>query len=162
VILLACVAVAVLPFCLMPQSTMQSAIGALMVQFDGDVVRRLLNYAFNSSPNEFAGCLYGGVRADTVLIIDSIAPAVYLRVTPNTVQFDPEGTPQGCESHDRYLGSIHTHGIVPGDRCRLSSPDDYATWLADPRAAMAAVVCSDGGIFAMFRDGKVVEMRWRP
>jgi hypothetical protein len=133
-----------------------------MVQFEADVVRRLLNYAFNSKPNEFAGCLYGRVRNDTLLVVDSLAPATFVTATPNSVHFNPDGVPQGCEDHDRYLGSIHTHGLAPGDMCRLSSPADYATWLADRRAAMSAVICSDGGIFAMFRDGKVLEMRWRP
>jgi hypothetical protein len=118
-----------------------------------------INRAMLSYPNEYLGCLYGEVVADTALIITRIEDARIAFATPNQVK-GQDDEPFGCTHRPSYLGPMHSHPTWPRAWPCLESEQDSHAFLSDPRAVLRMTMCGNGLLRFVIRDGRVFELRW--
>lgn len=119
---------------------------------------------------EDAACLYGEMRADT-LIINGMRPASIAFRYPHQVMFSGLGGYQGCFEERRFVGAVHTHLRTAEDVAQVApSPMDFVTFWSDQRALIMVVLSEvaytveEGRLLRAFwvmRDGRWGASMWR-
>lgn len=98
-------------------------------------VSLLYHFVTRRSGQEFALCLNGDIRGDTVNIRTARLPMIY-STSSDSMSYRP------CNQDDDYIGMIHSHPrAAPNENeCRMSTVDERR-WAGDTRAKMELVLC---------------------
>jgi hypothetical protein len=129
------------------------------INFVDEVAEFIATRINKDAPNESLFCLYGEVD-DKVIKVDLVTSNDF-KATPIRI-VTPANLPTGCETNNRYLGTLHTHPMynfsvneaqqMGISLCELS-PSDYRTFLMDKSSGMSLVLCANGYMACQLRGG---------